>query len=229
MSTPIGRSAGSCSTSRLPRTGSGCSTSWRRRTSWSRTPWRAPGSGSAWPRTRLRTVNPALVYARAKGFGVAGPLASRPCFDYVVQAATGMEMTQGGGVRPVPVNFTANDYGTGLLLGAGIVLALLGRARGVAVTGVDASLALTATVFQSEDVAALATAGFCSRSGRGGPARCVDVASPVSRQGRVGDGVLRDGRPPEGVAAGVGPVATALTATAPRRRSLKKSATPSGC
>ena len=52
----------------------------------------------------LRAVNPALVYARAKGFGVAGPLASRPTFDYVVQAATGMEMTQGGGGRPVPVN-----------------------------------------------------------------------------------------------------------------------------
>jgi crotonobetainyl-CoA:carnitine CoA-transferase CaiB-like acyl-CoA transferase len=106
----------------------------------------------------LRAVNPDLVYARAKGFGVAGPLAGRPSFDYVVQAATGMEMTQGGGVRPVPVNFTANDYGTGLLLGAGVVLALLGRTRGVAVTGVDASLALTATVFQSEDVAALALA-----------------------------------------------------------------------
>jgi crotonobetainyl-CoA:carnitine CoA-transferase CaiB-like acyl-CoA transferase len=107
----------------------------------------------------LRAVNPALVYARAKGFGVAGPLASRPSFDYVVQAATGMEMTQGGGVCPVPVNFTANDYGTGLLLGAGVVLALLGRARGAAVTGVDASLALTATVFQTEDVAALAVSG----------------------------------------------------------------------
>jgi crotonobetainyl-CoA:carnitine CoA-transferase CaiB-like acyl-CoA transferase len=107
----------------------------------------------------LRAVNPALVYARAKGFGVAGPLASRPSFDYVVQAATGMEMTQGGGGRAVPVNFTANDYGTGLLLGAGIVLALLGRTLGVAVTGVEASLALTATVFQSEDVAALAIGG----------------------------------------------------------------------
>ena len=91
----------------------------------------------------LRAVNPALVYARAKGFGVAGPLASRPSFDYVVQAATGMEMTQGGGVRPVPVNFTANDYGTGLLLGAGIVLALVGTLsgrggdRGRCVAGVD--------------------------------------------------------------------------------------------
>ena len=115
----------------------------------------------------LRAVNPGLVYARAKGFGVTGPLATRPSFDYVVQAATGMEMTQGGGVRPVPVNFTANDYGTGLLLGAGVVLALLGRARGVAVTGVDASLALTATVFQSEDVAALATLATGAGAGVG--------------------------------------------------------------
>ena len=37
----------------------------------------------------LRSVNPDLVYARAKGFGLHGPLASRPAFDYVVQAATG--------------------------------------------------------------------------------------------------------------------------------------------
>ena len=107
----------------------------------------------------LRAVNPSLVYARAKGFGLEGPLAVRPAFDYVIQAATGMEMTQGGGRRPVPVNFTANDYGTGLLLAAGIVLALLGRARGATVTTVDASLALTSTLFQSEDVASLAVEG----------------------------------------------------------------------
>jgi crotonobetainyl-CoA:carnitine CoA-transferase CaiB-like acyl-CoA transferase len=107
----------------------------------------------------LREANPDLVYARVKGFGLTGPLAGRPSFDYVVQAATGMEMTQGGGRRPVPVNFTANDYGTGLLLAAGIVLALLGRARGVAVTGVEASLALMSTLFQSEDVAALGASG----------------------------------------------------------------------
>jgi crotonobetainyl-CoA:carnitine CoA-transferase CaiB-like acyl-CoA transferase len=57
------------------------------------------------------------------------------------------------------VNFTANDYGTGLLLAAGIVLALLGRARGLAVDTIEASLALTATLFQSEDVAALGALG----------------------------------------------------------------------
>jgi crotonobetainyl-CoA:carnitine CoA-transferase CaiB-like acyl-CoA transferase len=120
----------------------------------------------------LRAVNPSLVYARAKGFGATGPLASRPSFDYVIQAATGMEMTQGGGARPVPVNFTANDYGTGLLLAAGIVLALLGRGMGAAVTTVEASLALTSTLYQSEDVAALAVGGVVPDrvgEGLGGP------------------------------------------------------------
>ena len=107
----------------------------------------------------LRAVNPALVYARAKGFGSVGPLASRPSFDYVVQAATGMEMTQGGGRAPVAGNVVVNDYGTGLLLAAGIVCALLGRARGAAVTTVEASLAVTATLYQAADVARLAAGG----------------------------------------------------------------------
>jgi len=107
----------------------------------------------------LRAVNPALVYGRAKGFGLRGPLAPRPSFDYVVQAATGMEMTQGGG-HPQPVNFTANDYGTGIHLAAGIVLALLARARGTAGgSSVEASLMMTATVFQAEHVAQLAVDG----------------------------------------------------------------------
>ena len=66
-----------------------------------------------------------------------------------------MEMTQGGG-HAQPTNFTANDYCTGIHLAAGIVLALLGRARGVAVSIVEASLMMTATVFQSEHVAEIA-------------------------------------------------------------------------
>jgi crotonobetainyl-CoA:carnitine CoA-transferase CaiB-like acyl-CoA transferase len=107
----------------------------------------------------LRGVNPSLIYARAKGFGVEGPLAARPSFDYVVQAATGMEMTQGGHAGPRPGNVVVNDYGTGLLLAAGVVCALLGRARGVAVTTVDASLAMTASLYQAGEVATLAVHG----------------------------------------------------------------------
>jgi crotonobetainyl-CoA:carnitine CoA-transferase CaiB-like acyl-CoA transferase len=116
----------------------------------------------------LRSHNPYLVYARAKGFGIHGPLASRPSFDYVVQAATGMIMTNGGG-RPLPVNFTANDYCTGLHLAVGIVLGLLGRARGHAVTTVEASLMVTATVFQAEQVAELAASGHTDWRDLDGP------------------------------------------------------------
>ncbi len=107
---------------------------------------------------QLRAVNPGVVLARAKGFGLHGPLAARPSFDYVVQAATGMVMTQGGGA-PQPTNFTANDYCTGVHLAAGVVLALLARARGAAVSSVEASLMMTATVFQSEHVAEIAAHG----------------------------------------------------------------------
>ncbi len=106
----------------------------------------------------LRGANPNLIYARAKGFGMEGPLALRPSFDYVIQAATGMEMTQGGG-QPQPVNFTANDYGTGLHLAVGVVLALLARTRGTQGGTVDASLMVTATVFQSEQIAQIAMCG----------------------------------------------------------------------
>jgi len=113
--------------------------------------WERLGVGEA----ALRAVNPALVYARAKGFGVEGPLATRPSFDYVVQAATGMEMTQGGGSRPRAGNVVVNDYGTGLLLAAGIACALVGRALGKPVTTVDASLAMTASLYQAESIAAL--------------------------------------------------------------------------
>ena len=189
----------------------------------------------------LRAVNPGLVYARAKGFGVAGPLASRPSFDYVIQAATGMEMTQGGGVRPVPVNFTANDYGTGLLLGAGVVLALLGRARGVAVTGVDASLALTSTLFQSEDVATLATGDGVVPDRVGadlwGPSmwfhlyRATDgwvtvcCVTEAHRTGLLRALGLSGGGGGGGAAS---TVAMASKATGPRRHSLKRSPTRSG-
>ena len=121
----------------------------------------------------LRGVNPGVVYARAKGFGMHGPLVSRPSFDYVVQAATGMEMTQGGG-HAQPTNFTANDYCTGIHLAAGVVArAARPRARASRCRSVEASLMMSATVFQSEHVAEIAARGHRDDAvgpGRLGPA-----------------------------------------------------------
>ena len=144
--------------------------------------------------TALRAVNPTLIYARAKGFGVEGPLAARPSFDYVVQAATGMEMTQGGQAGPRPGNVVVNDYGTGLLLAAGIVCRAartsprrgrqggrcLPRHDGVAVPGGRRGDARRAR---------------CARrsSGRRGP-RAVGRPPSVPDQGRLGHRLLRHRR-----------------------------------
>ena len=97
----------------------------------------------------LRAVNPGLVYARAKGFGSVGPLAARPSFDYVVQAATGMEMTQGGGSAPV-----AGELGGQRLLdrdaagGRGRAVRCWVGPAGAGVTTVEGSLTVTATLYQ---------------------------------------------------------------------------------
>ena len=70
-----------------------------------------------------------------------------------------MEMTQGGG-QPRPMNFTANDYCTGIHLAAGCGARAARTRRGAGVTSAEGSLMMTATVFQSEHVAQLA----CHRS-----------------------------------------------------------------
>ena len=139
MSTATARSAGSRSTCAAPRTGNVCSISspcrgCRRRERGGR----ARGSGSGSARTTLRAVNPALVYARAKGFGLYGPLAVAAVVRLrgAGRHRHGDDAGRRGG--RVPVNFTANDYCTGLHLAAGIVLALLARARGAGVTSVEA-------------------------------------------------------------------------------------------
>ncbi len=143
----------------------------------------------------LRTANPGLVYARAKGFGLCGPLASRPSFDYVVQAATGMVMTQGGG-RPQTMNFTANDYCTGLHLAAGVVLALLGAharraghvGRGVAHADGD-GLPVGA---RGRARRARPSLGRCGRRA----ARPVELLPVVRSKRRLGDRVRRHAAAP---------------------------------
>ena len=204
---------------KTPRTGPGCSTS-------------SPSSdvvvenamAGAWERlgldeAQLRAVNPSLVYARAKGFGVTGPLAARPSFRLRGAGGDRDGDDPGRRRRPVPVNFTANDYGTGLLLAAGIVLALLGRARGRGgdegggVAGADGDRCI-----QSEDVAALAVRRVRCRtgsvSGLGGPSVgcrlyrakdgwvtvcCVtDVQRAALARGLGGDGLTVTGSAPLG-------------------------------
>lgn len=81
---------------------------------------------------RLQAINPKLVYCSISGWGQVGANATRPAYDHVIQAATGMMSLQGndGGGPPMKVGFPVVDIGTGMSAANAILAALLRRARG---------------------------------------------------------------------------------------------------
>jgi crotonobetainyl-CoA:carnitine CoA-transferase CaiB-like acyl-CoA transferase len=81
---------------------------------------------------RLHAIKPSLIYCSISGWGQVGPNASRPAYDHVIQAATGMMSLQGDNpaAPPMKVGFPVIDIGTGMLAANAILAALLRRARG---------------------------------------------------------------------------------------------------
>lgn len=78
----------------------------------------------------MREENPALIYARIKGFGTSGPRANHKCMDMVAQAAAGaMSITgnpDGPPMRPGP---TTGDAGTGMQAALAITAAYVQRLK----------------------------------------------------------------------------------------------------
>lgn len=81
---------------------------------------------------RLQAINPKLIYCSISGWGQVGANASRPAYDHVIQAATGMMSLQGNdpSAPPMKVGFPVVDIGTGMSAANAILAALLRRARG---------------------------------------------------------------------------------------------------
>jgi CoA:oxalate CoA-transferase len=77
----------------------------------------------------LRTVNPRLVYASVSGFGQTGPYVSRPAFDQVIQAVSGVMEIQGAGGEPQPLNTVLVDKYAAAATASAITAALLHRER----------------------------------------------------------------------------------------------------
>jgi CoA:oxalate CoA-transferase len=78
--------------------------------------------------TRIRDLNPALVYATASGFGHTGPEAERPAYDMIIQALSGlMSITGTEEGQRVRVGSSIADIVTGLYTAIGIIAALYRR------------------------------------------------------------------------------------------------------
>jgi formyl-CoA transferase len=78
----------------------------------------------------LAEANPRLVYASISGFGQSGPYAHRPGFDLIAQAMSGiLSVTGTPGSEPVKCGVPISDLAAGLYCAAGVMAALLARAR----------------------------------------------------------------------------------------------------
>jgi formyl-CoA transferase len=78
----------------------------------------------------MRSVHPAIIYARVKGFGTSGPYSEFKCYDMVAQAAAGAfsvtGTSDGPPLRPGP---TTGDSGTGVQLALAITAAYVQKQR----------------------------------------------------------------------------------------------------
>ena len=78
----------------------------------------------------LKTFNPGLIYVYSSGWGDEGPYvdSGRGGHDLMARASTGLFEPIGPGGLPVPAGVSA-DYPAGLIMGWGILLALLARSN----------------------------------------------------------------------------------------------------
>lgn len=97
----------------------------------------------------LRQDNERLVYASISGFGQTGPYASRPGYDLIAQAMSGvMSVTGEPGGPPTKSGLPIADLSAGLLCAVGILSACLartvtGRGQAVDTSLYDAALAMS--------------------------------------------------------------------------------------
>jgi CoA:oxalate CoA-transferase len=86
------------------------------------------GLGVGW--SRLREINPRLIYATGTGFGISGPDRDNLAMDMTIQAASGiMSVTGFPDGPPVKAGPTLVDFMGGIHLYAGILTALYDRDR----------------------------------------------------------------------------------------------------
>ena len=131
---------------------------------------------------RLRTLNPRLIYAAASAFGSRGPLATRPGYDHIAQAVSGLMVEQGGGPghEPQPALPGAADQISAIFFAFGIASALVARDRSGEGQKVEVSLLGSMIAFQGRQITRFL------KTGKQGRARF--RRSPVYSHYRAADG-----------------------------------------
>lgn len=95
-------------------------------------------------------IRPGVVYVSVTAYGDEGPWATRGGFEQLGQTVSGIAVREGGAGRPrVVPTYLLNDYLTGYLGAAGVMLALIRRAREGGSYHVRVSLARTSMWVQS--------------------------------------------------------------------------------
>lgn len=134
----------------------------------------------------LAAVRPDIVTASITAFGQAGPLASLPGFDPIMQAMSGIMSAQGGTAAPHFSTLALHDVTAACFTALGICAALHGRIHGIGGQNVQVSLAATSAYMQSGELVRF--------SGRpASPVGCQDYRGPseLSRCYQTADGFVR--------------------------------------
>ena len=123
----------------------------------------------------LRAEKPSLIWCDIGAFGATGPLASKPGYDPLVQASTGiMSVTGEGGDRPpVRVGVSIVDMGSGMWTVIGLLASLIARARDGAGSHVTTSLYETGLAWMMIPLAGYEAAGDVRRPYGSGVAEIV--------------------------------------------------------
>ncbi len=141
---------------------------------------------------RLKSHNPALIYASISGFGLTGPDRHRSGYDLIVQAMSGMMLASGSEGAPAKSCFPVADVLAGQFASQAILAALYERQRTGRGTHIEVSLLeslLFAMTFHST---------ACLLTGQSPPPQGTNNASIVPYQLlRCQDGPLAVGVPNE--------------------------------
>ena len=121
----------------------------------------------------MQEVNPTIIYARLKGFGLSGPWSGYKCFDPIAQAAAGaFSVTGEAGGIPIYPGPSTGDSGTGVELALAITAAYVQKLQTGEGQEIEISMQEAMTYYMRTRIA---VAGFgeepAQRSGNswGGP------------------------------------------------------------